>query len=241
MIQVELLTPQVNTLGLVAQYKLYAGLTSASKVFDYSLSGNDGTVTGTSIIPAYPGFDLAGNDEYFNAGSAIGTAFVGSFTLCAWIKLDDGDAGDMIMGVQSGTSFIHFNITTAGKVIVRYSSDGNSGQHAQTDAAVFGNGQTDWTNIITVCDSTVNGVGGKVIYVNGVLQTLDGTLNGTTLNVVFADFNAAGEDVFIGALNNSGAGSFLGGLIDEPMIFTATKTAAEIKSIFEVTRSRYGV
>ena len=48
------LQPQVNTVGLVAHWKLWAGFTSSVKVFDYSLNGNIGTVSGAS--PSYPGF-----------------------------------------------------------------------------------------------------------------------------------------------------------------------------------------
>ncbi len=42
--------PQVDTVGLVAHYKLYAGPTGVNTVFDYSLNGNEGTWQGAELI-----------------------------------------------------------------------------------------------------------------------------------------------------------------------------------------------
>ncbi len=69
MIKLELLVPQVNTVGLVARYKLWSGLTSATTVFDYSLGGKPGTVTGTDIVPTYPGFSFNGTDDFIDVGN----------------------------------------------------------------------------------------------------------------------------------------------------------------------------
>ncbi len=58
--------PQISDKGLVAHYKLWAGLTSPGKVFDYSLNGNIGTVA--NATPAYPGFAFNGVDRKITIG-----------------------------------------------------------------------------------------------------------------------------------------------------------------------------
>ncbi len=71
--------PQISTAGLVARYKLWAGLTDGSIVFDYSLGGKPGTPTGTDIAPAYPGFSFNGTDDFIdigNQGGAIKTVLL---------------------------------------------------------------------------------------------------------------------------------------------------------------------
>jgi hypothetical protein len=74
--------PQFSTKGLVAHYKLQAGLTSTSEIFDYSLNGNTGTLSGTDIAPAYPGFSFNGTDDKITTASGSATIR----TVLAWIK-----------------------------------------------------------------------------------------------------------------------------------------------------------
>lgn len=234
--------PQIDRTGLVLYHKLWAGLTTTATVFDYSLNGNDGTPTGTSIVPAYPGFDLAGSNEYFDVGATLQATFRSSFTCIIWAKLDEGQpaAQEVLMGVIDGDSRMDFAVTGAGKVTFRYISEGNAGTAATTDAAVFASGQADWTQIAVVLDATLEGPGGKVIYVNGALQTL-GASDGDTSLVISSAWTSV-QDLYIGAQDNGGSdASNIAGLIDEPMIFNVAKTAADMKSIFELTRWRYSV
>ena len=93
--------PQINTAGLAAYYKLWAGLSSPTTVFDYSLNGLTGTVAGTNCAPAYPGFSFNGTDDYIDVGT--GPASVKSVAL--WIKQDD-IAGNEYPIDLNGTDFI---------------------------------------------------------------------------------------------------------------------------------------
>ncbi len=77
--------PQINEQGLVAHYKLWAGLTTTGKVFDYSLGGKPGTLTGTDIAPAYPGFAFNGTDDFIDIGNQGGAIK----TICLWLKSPD--------------------------------------------------------------------------------------------------------------------------------------------------------
>ncbi len=244
MIQVELLTPQVNTLGLVAQYKLQHGPMNASEVFDYSLNGLVGTLTGSTIFAAYPGLDLAGVDEHIDVGSPLESILKSSFTIIIWAKVDDGQPGSqtILIGEQDGTSFVNMALTggaTPGRIAFRLQAAGNKGTDAITTAQLD-NGTGDWKFCAGVMDATLTGPGGKVIYVDGVVSAL-GANDGDTTDVVSADYVST-ENLVIGATNNGGViGSFTGGLYGEVLIFNVAKTAAEIRSIYEITRSTYGV
>lgn len=238
--------PQVNTVGLVLYYKLWAGLTTTATVFDYSLSGNNGTPSGTSIVPANPGFDLAGSDEYFDTGSPFQLTFRGSFTIAMWVKLDDGRpaALDTLFGEfdsVGANSRVSISVGAfTGVLTFIYESEGNSGTNAATNTSAFIDNQTPWIFIAVTMDATVEGAGGKLIYVNGSIATL-GASDGDTTGVTSSAFTST-TNVFIGALNTDGTDTEnVAGLFDEPMIFNVAKTASEVQSIFESTRWRYGV
>lgn len=235
----------IDTVGLALYYKLWAGLLGANKVFDYSQNGNDGTVVGTSIVPAYPGFALAGNDEYFNVGSPMQACFQGSFTIVFWVKVYEGRPGGqtIFIGEQDGTSFVNMAITgggTPGRIVLRLQSAGNKGTDAITNDQFLVAGANPWIQVAGVMDSTIQGPGGKLLYINGVLQTL-GASDGDTTGVVSANY-ASAQNLYIGAANaNGAAGSWTGGVFDIPMIFDKVKTASELLSLYMSTRQFYKV
>ena len=78
--------PQISTVGIVARYKLWAGLTSPGVVFDYSSGGFAGTPTGTDIAPAYPGFLFNGTDDSIGVTSG-GPSAVN--TVLMWVNPTD--------------------------------------------------------------------------------------------------------------------------------------------------------
>ncbi len=236
----------VNNVGLALYYKLGAGLMSTGKVFDYSQNGNTGVVTGTSIVPAYPGFRLAGNNEYFDVGSPLQNTFRGSFTLAVWVKLNDGQTPDqqVAMGLRdtSGAeSRVDLTCEETGDVMFRFGANNQLGTKAQTLNMVLPNGQTEWIHIAGVLDATIEGAGGKVIYINGKLAALDGAFDGNTTNVISAAFTAA-TNIYVGGINiNNVLVGPLAGLIDEPMIFNVAKTAEEMMSLYMRSRHLYRV
>lgn len=81
-------TQEPSTKGLIAQYKLGFGPTEISApvtVFDYSLNGLIGTLTGTDILVAYPGFSFNGTDDVIE----IGTGPTAVKTVSIWVNLAD--------------------------------------------------------------------------------------------------------------------------------------------------------
>ncbi len=93
--------PQVNTVGLVAHYKLWAGLTTTASVFDYSLGGKPGAVTGTDIAPAYPGFSFNGTDDFIDVGNQGGAIK----TVGLWLKSPDVIVSSFPLDLN-GTDFL---------------------------------------------------------------------------------------------------------------------------------------
>lgn len=79
------LPPQMNTVGLVAHYKLQHSPMNSAEVFDYSLGGFEGALLGTDIAPAYPGFTFNGTDDFI--GIVSGPASVN--TVLLWINQAD--------------------------------------------------------------------------------------------------------------------------------------------------------
>jgi hypothetical protein len=95
-------SPQPSTVGLVAHYKLWAGPTSPGKVFDYSLGGFEGTLTGTDIAPAYPGFRLNGTDDLIDMTLA-GPSSVRS--VLVWVNADSTSGDHGIIDLNTTDTF----------------------------------------------------------------------------------------------------------------------------------------
>ncbi len=114
------LKPQFSTVGLVAYYKLFLGLTTTASVFDYALNGFAGIPFGTDIAPAYPGFAFNGTDDRIDFVSGS----VSVKTIIQWVRKDTpGEEGIIDL---NGTDYITLDGTTltlngfAGGTNVRY-------------------------------------------------------------------------------------------------------------------------
>ena len=77
-----------STKNLVAHYKLWAGEASTDSIFDYSLSGFTGDVSGSGVSCSYPGLAFDGTGDYINIGA--GPASVK--TVAVWIKITSASA-----------------------------------------------------------------------------------------------------------------------------------------------------
>lgn len=140
--------PEPSTVGLVAHYKLWAGYTSSTTVFDYSLSGLIGTKSGTNIKPSYPGFKFNGTDDFID----IGTGPASTKTISIWFKQDD-IAGNEFPLDLNGTDYIS---VVSGAVTV----NGLAGHTLYVNAVAGTSGVTaiaalTWAHIV-VTDSTAN-------------------------------------------------------------------------------------
>ncbi len=192
MIKLELLVPQVNTVGLVAHYKLWAGLTSTGEVFDYSLGGATGTLTGTDIAPTYPGFSFNGTDDFID----VGNQGSGIKTVLLWLFSPDVIPASYLIDLNG------------------------------TDYILVEGGELD-----------PQGFAGETGYVDGVAAV---TVTNNTWHLVGLTLPTAktASDLDIGRVEGSG---LFTGKIGDVMLFDTELSAADIKTIYSVTRWRYGV
>lgn len=92
--------PAISDVGVVARYKLWAGLTTTGEVFDYSLGGKPGTLSGTDIAPDYPGFSFNGSDDFIDVGNQGGAIK----TVAVWILSPDVQTASFPLDLN-GTDF----------------------------------------------------------------------------------------------------------------------------------------
>lgn len=246
------LHPQVNTVGLVAHWKLWNGLMTTGLVFDYSLNGNDGTLVDTdtpiTLIPTYPGFNFDGDNDYIDTGDTFQSTFQGSFSISLWCKPDDGQppSAGYFFGVSTVVPFendcVWMVLNINGSLFFQYSSNGDRGRlYVNAGNPLFSDGQETWHHLVMVVDSTIRDVGGVKGYFDGVLQPIHAVLSrGDTTSVVSADFTLI-NNPYIGAECVDVPTLFYNGLIDDVMIFNKALTAVEVKNIYEVTRWRYSI
>lgn len=229
---IRLAKPQADIAGLVAHYKLWAGPTSVNKVFDYSLNGNEGTISGAT--PAYPGFLFDGADSNISVSpdSSIDSNNKTTLTGCMWINpASDGEGNSGRIVDKSSLGYRFFSLgALSGKVAVE-SQIGHATQGSVARSAAI-----NPLNIWSFVAFTYNEDGDKKtkLYRNAVLLSLIVDIAGTG-----ATKDDSGATLFIGNAFSSVA--TFDGLIDDVMIFDTAKSIAGLKNIYEATRGRYGV
>ena len=192
MIRPELLVPQINTVGLVAYYKLQFGLMTAGKVFDYSLGGAVGTLNGSDIVPVFPGFSFNGTDDFIDVGNHGGTIR----SIAIWVNHTEG-AGNIYPLDLNGTAFISIEVSQ-----------------------LIGNGMGP----------------GLVEFVDGIVGTAVSKEVWHLISMTISERTAS--DLDIGRVEGQG---LFDGKIGEVMLFNRALPATEMRSLYELTRHRYGV
>lgn len=210
-----------------------------SHIYDATDNNNDGTKKDANE-PAEvagkvgQGQDFAGDDDYINTGSTFQSTFQGSFTFEAWVKQDDGQPGatGCPIGIRDATDWVYILLanTFPGKLYAMYMADSN-GIEVLTDSVVFSDGQETWHHIVLVGDSTVGGVGGLLLYLDGAVQALDAIMNGDTSGITFANY-AGTLNVWLGMRNRATPALPYAGIEDEVRISSAVRSAAWIKGTY---------
>lgn len=222
------LPPQPRTgPNTVLYYKLWAGFTSAAKVFDYSLNGNTGTVVGTSCLPTYPGFYSDGSADYINCGHAASLDLQTALTACAWVYLDSSwaAAGHICTKrSESNPAGSGWQFFLGGDRILN--SSGAAGEITGTTAL----DKSKWYLVAL----TITGTALKM-YINGALEK-----SGTTT----ALGNQTAMDATIGCRWNDFTGGTIAypffGKIGDALLFNRVLTAAELLDMYNLTKWRYG-
>lgn len=240
-------TDIIDTLNPAAHWKLddnlatTAVLDSSGNDYDGTLAGGDNTedknVPG-QVDDAFDMNELSGAGDYVDADDPFQSLLRGSFSISVWVKPDDGHPGvnKTVVGMLDSTgddSRILMEVMTTGKMQFVYESEGDEGNHALTDEVIFSDGAAaDFTHIVMVADSSIGGVGGKKIYINGSEVTLDGTKDGSTSGVTFSNFTSA-QNLYFGGFNYNGNDTaHIDGKLDDVQLYGKVLTAAEVLNLY---------
>ena len=226
------LPPQASTSGLVAHYKLWAGFSSVGKVFDYSNNGNIGTVIGTSCLPKFPGFDFDGSADYIEIADHNDFTPAGTpFSISTWVNMRSFayfiPAGKWQAGVNE--EWLLYTGTQK-KIFFHMYDNSNSVYIGRTYGTSLASYENKWTHFVATYDGGTLSSGIK-IYLNGNKVDDDDSENGN-----FSSVKNLNAPVWIGRYS----ANYSNGLIDDVMFFNKELSAVEVKSIYEVTRWRYG-
>lgn len=216
---------KVNTVGLIGHWKFHEG-----SAFDYSLGGHGGTLKGTANYQ-YPGVDLDGDSDYVEiADSADFTPALTTFSISAWIYMDEATEFQIACKDNESTAREWGFATGSSDYLIFFVFDqsaiawiGREYQSAMSAGA--------WTYVAGTYDGGTSNSGIK-LYINGSQVDDANATNGT-----FVSVEDTAQAVHIGLRNDM----YSDGKIDDVMIFNTELSAAQIKSIYEQTRGRYGV
>jgi len=180
-------------------------------------------------------FNFDGSNDYLEVQDKLESVFQASYSISFWVKPDDGQpsSGQSLFGYRTASSSsinntVQGKLLSNGKLWFRY-QDGTNTADTQTNSVIFSDGATDWTHVAIVVNESADQI---YIYVNGSVQTLDGTYNGDTSSLTFSDFGA-GNNFPIGGRHNlaDGVGEFFSGKIDEFAIWSTALDATTIGKI----------
>jgi hypothetical protein len=241
--EVEDVYKDTSTLSSIAHYPLAEG--GGATAYDVSGNENHGTVTNATLSTFWgttqdkyhhnllEGFSGAlyfdGSDDYVDTGVTFQSTFRDSFSVSCWIKPVDGQptSNEYFLGGKDGDNRVYAYIDTSGKINFGI-KDGTINGLAQTSSAVFSNGVQEWTHItlVAVADTQL------YIYVNGAVQTLDGTNDGDVSGLTFANITTS-QAFYLGAYNNWGSDSnHFAGQMKDIRIFSAALSASQVSQVY---------
>ena len=210
--------PEPSSKGLIAHYKLWAGLQTAGTIFDYSLNGNTGTVKANSA-PAYPGFSFDGVGDYITIGNA-GSTLEDNFTISILFNLTSVNTRLMSRRPANDTTQWDTYLELPNGVLVIY--DGGT----EWKGTTTGLNDNKWHQ----ADFVINGAS-SMIY-------LDGIADRAAFN---PSITAQVETTTIGCYRSASPAAFSTGTIGEIMLFDIALSAPEVKSLYETRRWRYSI
>ena len=231
MLKQRILQPEVSDASEILHLKLWEGT-----VFDYSLNGNNGTVTGTTTSYTYPGLDLAGADEYIVVSDAVAfTPALIPFTISVWVNMDSAASFKIASkGVYNTNGEWDFYTDATQKIFIQFYDESvdncRIGRKYNTALTSY---VGSWIYLAATYSGGTTSVSCK-IYLNGV--QIDDTTEEQNQATFVAVENLNG-DVYIG---RSG-GVYANGTFDDVRIYTTERTAVQIKDFYEQTRWRYSV
>ena len=185
-----------------------------------------------AVVPVSDGaayFD--GASDYINTNATFQSTLRDSFSICMWIKPNDGQPGsaEYLIGARNSSSedMMHFSLLTDGKLYLYLKANNDAG--ALTSSVIFSNGVQEWTHVAATALKDDGESNGFKIYINGVL-----TSQANSSPVSDANWGAFTTDINLdlGAYNaNDSHSDSFDGYICNAGIFSAVLTPSQIKSI----------
>jgi hypothetical protein len=215
---------------------------AASSLVDDATTNYDGAIVNdqnnysseqTTAGKINAAFDLDGTNDWIDPNNTLASIFQGSFTIAFWFEAADGQLYESLFGLDDASNHqVNVEKIATGKIAFNYMANGNKGNTAVSASALLSDGQESFHHLAVVADDSVGGVGGKKIYFDGSLVTLDGSNDGSTSGVTFSQY-AGSINPLIGANNASGTpSSAFDGVIDEIGIWSEALNASEIEKLY---------
>ena len=218
---------QVPTKDMVAYYKLWYGLTTTGEVFDYSLNGNLGTVTGA--VPAYPGFLFDGVNDEISCGSdsTIDNIFDITGAISIWLNSTGTGENNEGMAASKASWSLQLNAAQNSMKFTQVFT----GDNGIWSFDVTGN---VWEHILLVYQAD-KAVDVPTVYVDGVAVAV------TTDQLPGSDTRTSDSDDSLIIGDNKDSNRSWDGKIGDVILFNTDQLVAAAKSIFELTRGRYDI
>jgi hypothetical protein len=214
---------------------LYA--TSATTAYDVSGNDYNGTLTnGTQYVGNGNGsWSFDGADDYINnIGTASSFSFIqntGIFTICAWVRLTDLSVARYFLGNNDGTTNSKgFYLGYSGVngrlwIAITYGVNGQLAINLTKNNFFLDN---NWVFVTVVGNGTT-----CQFYRNGQIFDSAG-------NIVALSTGDSTRNLSIGRINNFNT-AYWSGNVSQTSIYNRALTATEISTMYNATRSRYGL
>ena len=191
----------------------------------------------TGVNSAYNFIDLDGSNEYIDTGNPFESLFKESFTLSAWIKIDDGQpsAINSIINTRNGfAGYIYFQVETNGKIKFVHGANLEKELSITTDNVIFSDGASDWTHVAGVFSKSSNTSGSVTIYVNGQSA---GSSSSPASSWNTDNYSNSAYNVVIGARNSLGSiDRFFSGDIGQTAFYNKELSSTEVSAIYTLGR-----
>jgi len=226
--------PKVNTVDMVLHYKMWDGLHSSTRIFDYSLKNlfpNDGVVS-AGVTPTYPG--LLFDEGYINASrGATDNMWDDGGSLSIWIRpIGQGENNQGRVLDKSTNSLVGWYLyCRASDTLLRFVVIADVCDGAWDFPVDMTSNK--WQHVVIVYSSN-DRLNNPVVYVDGVSVTVTRIRTWTAL---WDRADDSGAYLFLGA--RAAGNRYWDGSMDDLMLFTRAFKVDEARSIYESTRWRY--
>jgi hypothetical protein len=233
--------------GLKHWWRAVPGLTHGAQLYDLTLSRNHGTLTNMGFsstsgwnITDRPGgvahiaFD--GTNDYVTTAQNAGVTQTTPLTLCAWVWMQAAPAAgqmDIVVGTQLVVSPTDGVFLAVGDVLkpffLMFGTNGTTQLNINATNAIP---LKTWTHVCGSMDGTIT-TAGLGLYVNGEVAPATPQIFGTGLTINDHPWN-------LGANVNGGTpDSFLGGNLDDVMVFWRALDPGEVRALYQASQTGY--